>query len=176
MITIQRADISDLQTLQNISRSTFYEAFADSNDPADMEHYLTSNFSLEKLGTELRESESLFFIAWDQGSPAGYLKVNAGQAQSDLKESDSLEIERIYVLTAYLGKKIGQMLYEQALQVAAELEKTSVWLGVWEKNPRAIRFYEKNGFLEFGTHPFKMGNDEQTDLLMRKELVPHRTV
>jgi len=100
----------------------------------------------------------------------GYLKVNAAQAQTDLHEEHSLEIERIYVLNAYHGKKVGQLLYDKALEVASHLAKTSVWLGVWEKNPRAIRFYEKNGFEAFGTHGFKMGDDEQNDILMRMHL------
>jgi ribosomal protein S18 acetylase RimI-like enzyme len=176
MITIQRAETSDLKTLQEISRKTFYEAFADSNTEEDMQQYLSVNFSLDKLGAELNERQSQFFIAWEEETPIGYLKLNSGQAQTDLKENDSLEIERIYVLTAYLGKKVGQLLYEQAMDVAHLLGKESIWLGVWEENPRAIRFYEKNGFVAFGTHAFKMGEDLQTDILMRKQLVPHGSV
>lgn len=111
-----------------------------------------------------------FFIAWDEGSAIGYLKVNTAQAQTDMHEEDSLEIERIYVLNAYHGKKVGQLLYDKAVEIAVQLGKTSVWLGVWEENPRAIRFYEKNGFVAFGTHLFKLGDDEQTDIIMRKPL------
>lgn len=135
-----------------------------------MQHYLSVNFSLDQLSIELSETDSQFFIAWDKDGAVGYLKVNSGQAQSDLKEADSLEIERIYVLNAYHGKKVDQFLYGHALEMARQLGKSSIWLGVWEMNPRAIRFYEKNGFVTFGTHVFKMGEDEQTDLLMRKSL------
>ncbi|MNJ87455.1 Protease synthase and sporulation negative regulatory protein PAI 1 [compost metagenome] len=170
MSKIQKAGFGDLKTLQEISRSTFYETFADSNTEQDMQHYLSVNFSLDQLSFELSETDSQFFIAWDKDRAVGYLKVNSGQAQSDLKEDDSLEIERIYVLNAYHGKKVGQLLYAHALEVAMQLGKSSIWLGVWEMNPRAIRFYEKNDFVTFGTHVFKMGEDEQTDLLMRKSL------
>ena len=159
-----------MKTLQEIGRTTFFETFAESNTEADMQQYLTVQFSLDKLSIELSENNSRFFIAWDGESAIGYLKVNAGDAQTELKEDHSLEIERIYVLTAYQGKKVGQLLYEQALEVASGLRKSSVWLGVWEKNPRAIRFYEKNGFVAFGSHIFKMGEDEQTDIMMRKSL------
>lgn len=168
MVNIREASFSDLKTLQEISRTTFYEAFADSNTDSDMQQYLSVNFGLDKLNVELSEANSKFFIAWDGEKAVGYLKLNVGQAQSDLKETHSLEIERIYVLNAYYGKQVGQMLYGQALKVAAELGKTSIWLGVWEENPRAIRFYEKNGFVAFGSHTFKMGEDEQTDIMMRK--------
>ncbi|TKC08886.1 GNAT family N-acetyltransferase [Pedobacter frigoris] len=167
MIRIEQARFGDLKTLQEISKRTFYETFADSNTEKDMQQYLSVNFSLDKLSSELSETDSRFYIAWDGQTAVGYLKVNTAQAQSDLKEAHSLEIERIYVLKAYHGKKVGQLLYAHAFKVAGELGKSSIWLGVWEKNPRAIRFYEKNGFVTFGTHVFKMGEDEQTDLLMR---------
>ncbi|MFA6072326.1 MAG: GNAT family N-acetyltransferase [Janthinobacterium sp.] len=168
MIKIKKAVFSDLETLQEISRSTFFETFAESNSESDMQQYLNVNFGLNKLGAELSNENSLFFIAWDEGSAIGYLKVNTAQAQTDMHEEDSLEIERIYVLNAYHGKKVGQLLYDKAVEIAGQLGKTSVWLGVWEENPRAIRFYEKNGFVAFGTHLFKVGDDEQTDIIMRK--------
>lgn len=170
MITIEKAKFGDMKTLQELGRTTFFETFAQSNTAADMQQYLAVNFSLDKLSFELNESDSQFFIAWDGAAEVGYLKVNIGQAQTESLGDESLEIERIYVRNAYHGKKVGQLLYERALDVAAGLGKSSVWLGVWEKNPRAIRFYEKNGFVAFGTHVFKMGADEQIDIMMRKIL------
>lgn len=158
--------------MQDISKLTFQEAFAESNTTEDMYQYLTTNFSLDKLSDELSEGDSRFFIAWDGLRAVGYLKVNSGMSQTDLKETHSLEIERIYVLIAYYGKQVGQLLYEKAVEVAVESGKTSIWLGVWEQNPRAIRFYQKNGFVPFGSHVFKMGSDEQTDILMRMVLDP----
>lgn len=171
MIRIKRATFDELKVLQEVSRRTFSEAFSDTNTEADMQHYLSVNFSLKKLGAELNENDSRFYIAWDEQNPIGYLKVNFAQAQTDLKENHSLEIERIYVLNAYYGKKVGQLLCQHAVDVAAESGKSSVWLGVWENNARAIRFYEKNGFVAFGTHGFKLGDDEQTDVLMRKSIL-----
>ena len=176
MIKIQRASIDHLTTLQELSRRTFYEAFAASNTEADMQQYLSNNFSVEKLSNELNEANSQFFIAWDEEIPVGYLKVNFEGAQTDLKENHSIEIERIYVMSAYHGRNVGQSLYDHAVKIAKELGKSSVWLGVWENNPRAIRFYEKNGFVAFGTHGFKMGEDEQTDILMRKPLRNEETI
>lgn len=119
---------------------------------------------------ELSNEESLFFIAWGDNVPIGYLKINIGDAQTELQDPLALEIERIYVKSTQHGKRIGQKLYHKALGIAQQTNKKSIWLGVWEKNSRAIRFYEKNGFVAFDKHIFKMGEDEQTDIMMRKTL------
>lgn len=99
------------------------------------------------------------------------MKLNFGAAQNELKNKQCLEIERIYVLKEYHGKKIGQLLYDKAIQIAKEKNVNYVWLGVWEKNLRAINFYKKNGFVGFDKHIFKLGDDEQTDIMMKLELV-----
>ena len=169
-ITITKASLENLAMLQQIARETFFETFAPANTEADMRKYLAENFTDEKMTTELHNPESQFYIAWDEQSPVGYLKVNSGQAQTELKDSNSLEIERIYVKKAYHGKKVGQMLYEKSLEVARLQKNAFVWLGVWEENPKAIRFYEKNGFVAFDKHVFKFGEDEQTDIMMKKVL------
>ena len=169
-ITISKASVNDVTTLQVIGKQTFFETFSASNTKEDMEKYLTENFTVEKITREVNNLNSQFFIAWQNDEAIGYLKVNEGNAQTELQDNASLEIERIYVLTTYHGKKVGQLLYEKALEVAGVQKKKSIWLGVWEENPRAIKFYEKNGFTAFDTHIFKMGEDEQTDILMRKTL------
>lgn len=167
---ISKAAIEAVETLQEIGTATFFETFAESNTEADMKKYLEEHFNREQLTAELNHPDSQFYIAWEDQSPIGYLKVNAGQAQTELQDENSLEIERIYVLSSYHGKKVGQLLYEKALEVARLLKKSSIWLGVWEENPRAIRFYTKNGFVAFDQHLFKMGDDEQTDIMMKKSL------
>ena len=169
-ISIKKASLDDVTTLHHLGRGTFLEAFADSNTAEDMKKYLDENFTEERTRIELSNPDSQFFIAWDDDQPIGYLKLNSGKAQTDLQEETSLEMERIYVKRIYHGKKVGQLLYAKALEIARDQHKTSIWLGVWEENPRAKRFYEKNGFTAFDKHIFKLGNDEQTDLLMRKVL------
>jgi ribosomal protein S18 acetylase RimI-like enzyme len=169
-ITITRATINDLAVIQQVGQETFFETFVQSNTEADMKKYLAESFNDEKVKAELANPDSLFFIAWEEGNPIGYLKVNTGNAQTDLQDVNALEIERIYVKSAYHGKKVANRLYEKALEVAQSLQKSYMWLGVWEENPRAIRFYEKNGFVAFDKHLFMLGDDEQTDILMRKPL------
>lgn len=171
-IKITKATPADTQTLLTLGRETFYETFAESNTDEDMQKYLTDNFTEEKLHAELANPDSHFCIAWEGDVAIGYLKVNENDAQTELRETDTLEIERIYVMNAWQGKKVGQLLYEKAVEIAGEKGKSAIWLGVWEENPRAIRFYEKNGFVAFGKHSFMLGNDEQTDIMMRKQLRP----
>ncbi|MFD2832491.1 GNAT family N-acetyltransferase [Christiangramia antarctica] len=74
------------------------------------------------------------------------------------------------MLKEFHGKKVGKMLYDKAIELAKEKNIDNVWLGVWEENLRAIRFYEKNGFVAFDKHIFKLGNDEQTDIMMKLKL------
>jgi ribosomal protein S18 acetylase RimI-like enzyme len=170
-VVISKASISDLESVKRIGRETFFETFAESNTEADMKRYLDQNFSDSKLTGELSNPDSHFFIAWDGEVAIGYLKLNTGKAQSELQDAGSIEIERIYVKQAYHGKKVGQLLYEKALEIARQMNKEVIWLGVWEENPKAIRFYEKNGFTAFGTHQFMLGKDEQTDILMKRAVV-----
>ena len=169
-ITISKAGMNDLETIQDTGRQTFYETFAESNSEEAMKNYLENSFSTEKVKSELNNPDSHFYIAWEEDIPVGYLKLNSGSAQTELQDETALEIERIYVKKSHHGQRVGQLLYDQALETAKSLHKKYLWLGVWEKNPRAIRFYEKNGFEVFGNHTFRLGDDEQTDLMMKKIL------
>lgn len=169
-LTIRKATLEDLTALQLLAKETFFETFAGANTEEDMRKYMAENFSDGKMTAELRNPDSQFFIAWVEDVPVGYLKINAGKAQTELQDETSLEIERIYVKSAYHGKKVGQILYEKALETAQLENKAYLWLGVWEENPKAIRFYEKNGFVAFDKHIFKFGEDEQTDVMMKKIL------
>lgn len=166
-IQITKAGLNDIKKLQDIGRQTFYETFAEENTEENMQKYLEEGFSDQKIQAELKDAHSEFHLALLETRVIGYLKVNSGQAQTELKESTSLEIERIYVLKEFHGQKVGQLLYDKAIEIAQQANANYVWLGVWEKNPRAISFYKKNGFVEFDRHVFKLGDDEQTDLMMR---------
>ncbi|WBV57449.1 GNAT family N-acetyltransferase [Chryseobacterium daecheongense] len=169
-IILNKAFPEDLDILQILGKETFSETFAASNSKEEMDLYLEKSFNKEKLTDELNNLESYFFIAWEEDNPIGYLKLNSGTAQTELQDHSSLEIERIYVKSSHHGKKVGQLLYEKALNTAQELNKAYIWLGVWEENHRAVSFYKKNGFEEFDKHIFRLGNEEQTDLMMKKTL------
>lgn len=170
MITIRKASLSDLEILQILSRQTFFEAFATDNTPEDMQNYLDKSFNDQQLTKELKNPHSAFYFAVSDQKEIGYLKVNERSAQTELKNLQAMEIERIYVKKEFQDKRIGQLLFEKALELAKQKNAPYLWLGVWERNLKAIRFYKKNGFIEFDKHIFKVGNDEQTDLLMKVDL------
>ncbi|RQO40537.1 GNAT family N-acetyltransferase [Chryseobacterium sp. KBW03] len=169
-IIINKASSEDLEIVQNLGIQTFSETFAEDNTEEAMKKYLEESFNTEKIKSELNNPNSFFYIAWEEDNPVGYLKVNSGKTQTELQDETSLEIERIYVKKSHHGKKVGQLLYQQALETAQHLNKAYLWLGVWEENLRAFNFYRKNGFVEFDKHIFKLGEEEQTDLMMKKML------
>jgi ribosomal protein S18 acetylase RimI-like enzyme len=167
LFVIEKVNESEVEHLQYISRQTFAETFSGSNSKENMDKYLKENLSIEKLSQELNNENSHFFFIKDGERNIGYLKLNMGPSQTELKDETALEIERIYVIQEYQGKKVGQQLYDKAIQVAKEKKAQYVWLGVWEENHKAIQFYNKNGFEVFDKHVFVLGDEKQTDLMMR---------
>lgn len=167
---IRKINIDDLEALRNLSIQTFMETFEEVNTEEDMQKYLDENLSIEKLKTELENVNSEFYFAENNGEILGYLKLNFKDAQTEKLEENHFEIERIYVLKAFLGQKIGQILFDKAIEIGREKNLEYVWLGVWKENHRAIRFYGKNGFEIFGKHDFVLGEDVQTDLLMKMKI------
>lgn len=167
---IRKLNISDLENLQKISIQTFRETFEDVNTEENMKKYLTEKLSLSQLKSELENPNSEFFFAENENKILGYLKLNFKNAQTEKVDENHLEIERIYVLKEFFHLKIGQILFDIALEIGKEKKLEFVWLGVWEENHRAIRFYEKNGFKVFGKHDFLLGEDVQTDLLMKLKI------
>jgi len=169
-IEIRKVTTNDLEELQKIGRLTFYETFASGNTEENMNKYLDEAFSFTKLTTELSDNNAEFYFATLDNKVIGYLKLNFGESQTELQDNKAVEIERIYVLKEYHGKGVGQLLCDKAIKIARQKNAEYVWLGVWEENPRAINFYKKNGFVEFDKHIFKLGNDEQTDIMMKLKL------
>lgn len=161
---------SDVDTLLQISRKIFIDSFDHLNKPENMKVYMDRAFTRDKLLAELLNPLSEFYFLYVENRVAGYLKLNKFGAQSDLNDTESLEIERIYVDQLYQGQGLGAKLIDATKQRARELQLRYIWLGVWEKNPAAIRFYERHGFTIFSSHPFVFGDEVQTDLLMRHEI------
>mgnify|MGYP000193269944 CR=1 FL=1 len=167
LFVIDEVHLNQVEQLQSISRQTFYETYCSMNTKENIDKYLNENLSIQKLSEELNNKNSHFFFIKDGERNIGYLKLNMGPSQTELKDETALEIERIYVIQEYQGKKVGQQLYEKAIQVAKEKKAQYVWLGVWEENHKAIQFYNKNGFEVFDKHVFVLGDEKQTDLMMR---------
>lgn len=169
-ISLVRCTRKHLKELIQISRRTFVEAFSHMNDPVDFQIYINTAFSEEALSNELKDPNASFYFVLLGDELAGYFKINRAGAQTDINEQGSLEIERIYVAKEHQGKNIGQWMMETIKELALHQGTTYLWLGVWEKNPNAIRFYQKHGFKKFGEHPYYIGKDKQTDWLMRCDI------
>jgi ribosomal protein S18 acetylase RimI-like enzyme len=138
------------------------------NSQVTIDSYLQEAFNKKKLLAELNNKNSLFYFLYAENELAGYLKINDAPAQSDINDTDSIEMERIYIKKTFKGKGLGKKLVKFSLQLAKEMKKNYVWLGVWEKNIDAISFYKKMGFKKAGRHSFRMGNELQNDLIMKK--------
>lgn len=169
-ISIKKCSDKDLLKLQNISKQTFQETYSSGNTEENMTRYLEQEFSLEKLESELNDQASEFYFAYLDSKIVGYLKVNVGESQTEMQDRNALEIQRIYVLKEFQGKQIGKTLYQKALKIAQQKQVDFLWLGVWEENPKAIKFYEKIGFEAFDKHIFVLGDEQQTDIMMKKSL------
>jgi diamine N-acetyltransferase len=169
-IQIVEVSVKDVRKLREISCQTFIQTFALKNTADNVQFFLTHNYAEEKLLSELMNPESRFFFANEGGKTVGYLKLNSGEAQTVLPNSEGFEIERIYIDQNSKGKGIGKIFIDFSIREAMKSNARYIWLGVWEYNEPAIRFYSKAGFTVFGSHIFQLGNDEQTDLLMHRPL------
>lgn len=171
-VRIRRCDLSDLDPLRNIAFQTFDDTFRRLNNASSFDEYLGASFSRAKLEAELKNPRSTFFFLFNDDVLAGYMKINQGDAQTDLRDPDALEIERIYVTKDFQGLGLGKALIGKAMEIARLTKKRTVWLGVWDKNGNAIAFFKKMGFTRAGTHDFYMGSKRQTDFIMRGNTAP----
>jgi ribosomal protein S18 acetylase RimI-like enzyme len=167
---IRVANMTDASTLAAIGLSTFIDTYAHLNTPQNMELYLEGKFTEASVTKELAEEHTLFLIDEStEGIPLAYAKMRLNTEES--QDPKAIEIERIYAKEEAQGKGLGKAMIEACYQKAKEKGYETIWLGVWEHNPNAIGFYQKMGFEAFGTHNFQLGQDAQTDLLMKKSLV-----
>ncbi|MEK3981429.1 GNAT family N-acetyltransferase [Psychrobacillus sp. FSL K6-2836] len=167
---VKKCTLDDSRIIQEVGYETFNETFKQQNSPESMKAYLESAFNLKQIEKELFNSSSQFFLAYINNEVAGYLKLNINDAQSEKMGDESLEIERIYIKNKFQKHGLGKYLLNKAMEIALELNKEKIWLGVWDKNENAIAFYKKMGFVQTGAHSFYMGDEEQVDLIMTKIL------
>lgn len=168
--TIRQCTAEDTTMIQQLGRHTYFETFEAFNSEANMRDYLDGAFKKEKIKAELENPHSEFYVVEQEGMAVAYLKINQYDAQTEPMEDTDLEIERIYVLQDYQKHGVGKQLYLRALERAHTLGKSRIWLGVWEHNDNALAFYNKMGFERIGQHSFFMGDDEQIDYIMVKQL------
>lgn len=173
-VIIRLATEADAELIADMSRQTFYDSFAEHNTKENMDQFMNEQFTREKLIDEVKQPWHLFFLAYIEGEPVGYVKLRDGSVPLQLDARSSLEIARIYSVQTMIGKGVGKKLMQTCHEIARQKGKKILWLGVWKQNQRAIDFYTSWGFEIFGEQEFILGDDVQTDWLMKKEVVVNR--
>lgn len=170
MISIRFATGEDAELIADMSRQTFYDTFASQNSVEDMNKFLNEQFTREALIKEVSTKDNIFLLAYDQEEPVGYARLRENNNPPSLGSTNAIELARIYATSNSIGKGVGKALMEKCIGLAEKGKKDFIWLGVWEKNQRAIDFYTKWGFEKFADHDFVLGNDVQKDWLMKKKI------
>ncbi len=171
-VKIRIAVAADAGSIVNISRETFYNAYAAFNTQANMENFIHNYFSVETIKEELNEEKTVYLIAENSNSIAGYAKLkDKSLPPVSLNNNNVIEVARIYASVNKINSGVGSMLMNECMAIAAKKKRHYIWLGVWEQNIKAVRFYERFGFKKFGTHIFMLGDDAQTDWLLAKEII-----
>jgi diamine N-acetyltransferase len=170
MIEFEKVTPDHLELLREISLDTFRYSFYHQNTPENYELYVSKALSAETLLAEINNPRSVFYFGYLNQELVCYFKINLDINCYEVYDKASLEIQRIYITPPYLSKGMGSEIMDFIKQYSKDSGYTSIWLGVWEHNPGAIRFYERHGFKLVGKHLFMLGNEEQTDLLMEYKL------
>lgn len=161
-------------TLARLKADTFIETFADDNDPDTLASHVAEAFAVHRVIAELADPSCSTAWVIDGEAPVGYMKMNLPPNDSEPTLSEGLEVEQIYFRRTHQGRGLGRRLIDHATAEAQARGLPFVWLGVWEHNSAAIRFYERLGFRDCGEHTFYLGDEGQRDLLMRLDLTAAR--
>ena len=169
-IIVRRAASEDARVLAELGARTFEETFASENTAEDMAAYVASAFNVTQQTADLNDPASTFLLAEIDGVVAGYANLHAGAAAEGVGGTKPIELVRLYASQEWVGRGVGQALMRACLDEARAAGYETIWLGVWERNMRAKRFYEKWDFRAVGEHVFQLGSDSQRDILMERPL------
>lgn len=174
-ITIRTAHVSDAAALSRLGATTFRDTFEGSNTPEDMARYLAEAFTPEQQAAEIADPSSVLFLAEHRSDDGcaeliGYAHLVSSEAPEAVRGPAPMELKRLYVDRAWHGQRVAQALMDASQEAARARGAKTLWLGVWERNPRAVAFYAKYGFVRVGEHTFVLGTDAQTDWLFARGL------
>jgi len=170
MITIRELTTKDIPALRALAIRIYRDTFSISNTPENMEAFVNKDYSEQSFQNEFKEEGSRYFFAEENGIPVGYLRLRKNNEAESYLGKNTIELHRIYIDQNYQGKKVGALLMQHALDIAKKQDVEWIWLGVWEHNPKAQQFYERWGFERFSEHAFHMGDEVQTDWLLKKRI------
>lgn len=169
LVNIRKANTGDACVLTMLGRQTFHDTFASQNLPEDMTAYIQESFTLERVAAELADPNAFFLLAEIAGELIGYAKLAAVLAPPCITVPQPLRLSKLYVSAEVIGSGIGAALMQACFEWGRKSGYRSLWLGVWEHNTRARSFYKRWGFAPVGTENFRLGSDDQTDVLMQLE-------
>lgn len=169
-LQIKVACTKDVVVLSRLGRKTFIETYAQFNTPKNLQKYLKATFSKKSITEQLEDDGNFFLVARLNNVDIGYAKLKENNKPFHDKSINAVELERIYVLKEFQGTGIGKNLMDKCLAFAKLRKYPVMWLGVWEGNLEAIKFYQRQGFVVFGSHMFELGDEEQSDYLMKKDI------
>jgi ribosomal protein S18 acetylase RimI-like enzyme len=175
MWSIRRAEAADAAALAALAERTFRAAFEADNTAEDMAAHAARSYSTDRQAAEIADPQLRTLVAESDGDLVGYAQLKHGPPPLCVADAAPLELARFYVDAAWHGRGLAQALMRAAVEAAAACGAQTLWLGVWERNPRAIRFYRKVGFAEVGTQIFRLGSDDQQDLVMAAPVVASTT-
>jgi diamine N-acetyltransferase len=169
-IEIRRADLTDAPLISVLGTVTFYEAYFEQDAAADLANYIHESFAPDKIRAEIEDIHTEFFIIFRDKRAVGYAKLREDSKLDFIKNETAIELQRIYVVERVFGKGIGERLLKYCLETAKSKGFETLWLGVWEENRRAQRFYEKHGFRRVGTLTYPYGESVGINFVMEKVL------
>lgn len=177
-IVIRPATANDVADLSRLGAATFRDTFEAENTPEDMDGYLAEAFTPERQASQIADPASTVLLAEHSGPSGdaelvGYAHLVSGSIPEAVHGPHPLELKQLYVARAWHGQGVAQALMDAMLEAARARGAKTLWLGVWERNPRAVAFYQKYGFRRVGEHTFQLGNDAQTDWLLERKLTEH---
>ena len=170
MISVRAALSTDIPEMRDVAIQSFVDKFAADNTVANMNKFLAEAYDLNKLYREFEEPDSQIMLAFSDGQLTGFVRLRKNAEADPYLGLNHIELQRLYVLTEFQNQKIGKLLMDHSIEYATSKHFDWIWLGVWEKNFEAQRFYARWGFEKFGEHVFHMGDDPQTDWLLKRKL------
>ncbi|MBS1808394.1 MAG: GNAT family N-acetyltransferase [Acidobacteria bacterium] len=171
LLTVRKATISDAKQLSQLAEQTFRDTFAAMNTVEDMELHCQNSYSENIQASEISNPNMVTFLSEDEDRLVGFAQLRWGESPSCVLAQSPAEIQRLYIVKDWHGKGIAQDLMKACLEELKGQRADVVWLGVWERNPRAISFYKKFGFVEVGEHVFPLGSDPQRDIVMARPVI-----
>jgi GNAT superfamily N-acetyltransferase len=171
-VVIRQASIADAEELARFGARTWSETFGPENTPEDLALYLSQSYGPAQQAAELQDPSWTTLLAEEGGRLAGFAQVRTGPRPSCVTGPAPIELYRFYVDSPWHGKGLARQLMAAVDEEAIRRGASTLWLGVWERNPRAQAFYRKCGFVDVGEHMFMVGNDPQRDLVMARPLEP----